>query len=162
MNIIAFDPGIANTGVAWQIGSSLFHKTIKTSPREDIPSRILHTTGDLIGLTHHRWDCCVIEDYVGPWGKPTKLLLGALIQWVGNFSNKVNIVHPKIWVKDLFGKKQDYKLAANKLCKKLGYKPSTQHETDALCLLEWSKQSYCIVNTRIKWSKQYGTTFKKS
>lgn len=141
--IVAIDPGIANTGVAVMTGSNtLMYDTIVTSAKNSLPNRLKDIMFKLELMTELRCDFLVIENFVGPLGRSTVLLIGAML---GGFdSKKVALPHPKQWVASFFGKKKDYKKAAMVWCKKHKYSPQTQHEADALCLLEWGKKYYAI------------------
>ena len=138
MNILGIDPGIANTGLAYRIGDTMGYRTIVTKPRKEIYFRIREVLFEIDRLTLHPWDLLVIEDFVGPLGRDTVFLIGAIL---GHLNAHTQIlIHPKKWVKEFFGKKKDYKKAANAWCKRNKYTPGTQHEADSLCLLEWGKK----------------------
>lgn len=138
MNILAVDPGIANTGVAFCINGTVGFKTIVTSKKDSLSVRIRDILFSIEAMTKQVYDLLVIEDFVGHLGKHTVLLVGALIGL--HEYNDFRLVHPRKWVKEMFGRKKDYKIAAKKWCQKHGFKPETQHEADALCLLEWGKK----------------------
>ena len=139
MNGIAFDPGIANTGVAYNDGELIGYRTLTSDPKSSPAHRIAEIVLSLTALEGGVWDYCVIEDYVGAFGNDTKKEIGALIA-VAVLSERFYLVHPKVWVKEMFPKSRDYKKAAMKLAKKRGLCPRTQHEADAICLHEWGRK----------------------
>ena len=138
MNILAIDPGIANTGVAFCINGTVGFKTIITSKKDSLSERIKEVLYEIDQFTTETWDWVIIEDFVGHLGRNTVFLIGALLG-LQDASSSV-LIHPKKWVRQFFGKKEDYKKAAMRWCLKNGRKPRTQHEADALCLLEWGKR----------------------
>lgn len=164
MNILAIDPGIANCGVAYQLGKKRRCFTITTSPDTDIASRLqyiaLHfNPQDYIQAP---WDVVVIEDFVGSLGRKTVWLIGAIQAEVAHPDTKIVLVHPRRWTKEAFGEGKDkefYKEAAMLHAPSvLGgrEKPATQHEADAVCLLDWYNKfggALCATTTRRKSKK---------
>ena len=138
MNILAIDPGIANTGIAYQKGETVCYRTIVTQSGDPFSERIKEVLYEIDRFTTETWDWVIIEDFVGHLGRNTVFLIGALLG-LQDASSSV-LIHPKKWVRQFFGKKEDYKKAAMRWCLKNGRKPRTQHEADALCLLEWGKR----------------------
>jgi hypothetical protein len=138
---IAFDPGIANTGMAYRVGDKTGHRAITTDSGLPLAARIVEIVFSLTPFSGGDWDYCVIEDYVGSFGNDTKKEIGALIA-ATMYSRNFYIVHPRVWVRELFPKSKDNKKAAMRLARKLGLAPATQHEADAICLLEWGRRQF--------------------
>ena len=92
-------------------------------------------------LTVHEPEVMVIENWVGSRNS-IMYLIGAL---VGAGPQKVVLVHPKAWTRELLGTK-DSKTAKKKamsLAKRRYWRPDTQHSADAACILEyWYNYEY--------------------
>lgn len=141
-NVIAIDPGIKNTGIAYQSAEGVFgYRTVVTLTAQTVAERIQKILGAVDQIADPAvWKTVIIEDFVGHLGKDTVYLIGAFL---GFFTGATSIikVHPKKWVKEFFGTKKDYKKAAAKWCRKNRLTVSSQHEADALCLLAWGTKN---------------------
>mgnify|MGYP001599867712 CR=1 FL=1 len=142
MNQLAIDPGDRNLGYALLVdGRSRVYKfgthvTQKEQNQWERIESIRIVIDQLITPTHEL--NVVIED-----GYRRGALIRLIGYLAGYFTARGNLVktpHPAVWPKQFFGQKKDYKKAAMRWCQRNGYKPLTQHEADALCLLEWGKK----------------------
>lgn len=142
MNILAFDPGFRNTGVAWYKDGTWGYKTLELKKEEkDITQGIRIILYEVEFIKEDGWDVVLIENFFGRGGISTQMLIGALIGIFSPWAEKIELLHPLRWTKCLFGKRiRDYKAAAMKYVKKRGPAPRTQHEADALCMIHyWMK-----------------------
>ncbi len=142
MNILAVDPGIANTGWACSDGR---HGTIVTKATLPLYQRIAEIAQELY-LQCSSVDLVIVEDTFGNFVKPTTMLVGGLMGVFGEseFVKQFLLVGPGRWVRELFGREHqgDYKAQALKLAQKSKTPPGSQHAADAICLLEWYKIHY--------------------
>lgn len=132
----AIDPGIANTGFA--CGECKCSFTYKTKPTYAVQQRLSETVDR---LTNHVKACglrsVIIEDTFGLRIKTTNFQIGAFLSKLSK--QKTQLVAPSKWVRDLWGRSNagKYKEKAMSLSVSLGWKPKSQHEADAICLLHW-------------------------
>lgn len=137
-NILSIDPGVANTG--WALSTGAFG-TITTPPRDALAKRIVAVTSKLFKeiCLETTPELVIVEDTFGQLMKPTTMLLGGLMSV---FKTEFLLVPPAAWVRQLFGAKNKglYKEHALQLCKILKKRVKTQHEADAIALLEWYKR----------------------
>ncbi len=140
MQILAIDPGIANTGWAASNGMG---GTLTTQSGILPNKRICQISFSLYNtLVNNPPTTVVIEDTFGPLLKQTTMLLGGLM--VAFSKANFVLVPPNKWLKDLFGhdKKGMYKELTKRLVDKMGKKYNTQHQADALGILHWYQTIY--------------------
>lgn len=164
-HVLAIDPGIAYTGVAVYDDSmrrAWRYYTIETSPKEPLPARLQYIVAHFWNDAKNPFTDVVIEDFVGSLGRKTVWLIGAIQAEVWSPTTNIVLVHPRRWTKELFGAGKDkefYKEAATLHAPSvLGgrARTATQHEADAVCLLDWYRKfggELCVTTTRRKSKK---------
>lgn len=143
MKLLAIDPGDRNLGYAYHLGTLQVFGTFVNKKDTNQWERIeairqhidtLEPPSGWLGTT------VVIEE--GYRRAALVRLIGYLAGYLTAQGCTVITPHPAQWPRTLFGVCKDYKQAAKRWCRAHKYRPETQHEADALCLLGWYRQQH--------------------
>ncbi len=132
---LAIDPGITNTGWAVEAKGEkgVQSATCITSSKDRLTDRMYSITDRLPELAV---DTLIVEEFNGTFGINTKYLIGHLIGYIQ--AKFTVLVSNQRWRKDLL--KVHASEEASELLLKKYPKAKTQHEADALGLLDWWKE----------------------